>query len=408
MAVSSAPSALVTTSTFPRWEGDATAGFVRDLAELAAPAWDVTVLAPHHPGAPLAERMGSMDVVRFPYWVPRSMQRLCYGGGILPNARASMLAKAQLPALLVAELAATRSALRRKRFDLVHAHFLVPQGIVAAGLLRRTSMPLVVSVHGSDLFALESRAARAVQRAVVERATLLTVNSESTADELRRRAPHGAGKIVTLPMGFDETLFHPRAGEARPAAHAPQLLHVGRLSAQKGLPVLLDALPRILARKPGANLLVVGDGPLLGELRAQATALGVGDRVVFAGGLGRESVARLYRSSTVLVMPSLAGGALGSEGQGLAAIEAMASGCPVVATRGGGLTALLGSDERGLLVSPGDVSSLADAVVATLEHHDGARRRAEAARAFVLARYTWSALRPALLGLYAEAGARWA
>jgi glycosyltransferase involved in cell wall biosynthesis len=407
MAVSSAPRALVTTSTFPRWEGDATAGFVRDLAELATPAWELTVLAPHHPGAPLEERMGSLDVVRFPYWIPRSQQQLCYGGGILPNARASTLAKAQLPALVLAELIAMRGLMQRRRFDLVHAHFLVPQGIVASMLMRRSSTPLVVSVHGSDLFALEGHAARAMQRKVVEHATMVTVNSDATADELRRRAPASAGKIATLPMGFDERLFHPGAEERASSSQPPQLLYVGRLSAQKGLRVLLDALPRVVARVKDATLLVVGEGPMLAELRAHAAAIGLADRVVFAGGLGRESIARLHRSSAVLVMPSLSG-ASGAEGQGLVAIEAMASGCPVVVTRSGGLGALIGSDERGLLVTPGDASGLADAVVATLEQHESARRRAQAARAFVLAHSTWTALRPALLDLYAEARARWA
>ena len=179
----------MTTSTFPRWEGDSTARFVRDLAELATPAWDVTVLAPHHPGARVTERVGALDVQRFAYCLPRSQQRLCYGGGILPNARSSVLAAAQLPALLLAELAATRSALRRTPYALVHAHFLVPQGWVAAQLLRASSMPLVVSVHGSDLLALNGRLARAAQRASLSRADVVTVNSEATGRTLSARFP---------------------------------------------------------------------------------------------------------------------------------------------------------------------------------------------------------------------------
>src|SRR4051794_12324750 len=105
MAESRPPRALVTTSTFPRWEGDSTARFVRDLAELATPEWRVTILAPHHPGAQRAENLGALDVRRFPYFFPLSLQRLCYGGGILPNVRASMLATAQVGPFFLAELA---------------------------------------------------------------------------------------------------------------------------------------------------------------------------------------------------------------------------------------------------------------------------------------------------------------
>ena len=225
---------------------------------------------------------------------------------------------------------------------------------------------------------------------------------KATANELKRRAPEGASKITTLPMGFEERIFHPGAG-AR--ASSSQLLFVGRLSEQKGLRVLLDAMPRVVARERDVTLLVVGEGPMLAELGALAGARGVADRVVFAGALPRKDVARLYRSSAVVVVPSLSDSG-GSEGQCLVAIEAMASGCPVVASRGGGVVELIGQAERGLLATPGDASELADAIVATLRQRHDARARAEAALAFVLARFTWSAIKPALLEVYDEARAR--
>lgn len=402
MARSRPPRALVTTSTFPRWEGDSTARFVRDLAELAAPEWSVTVLAPHHPGAAGAETLGGLEVRRFPYFFPRSLQRLCYEGGILPNARSSVLAAAQLPALLLAELAATRARLRAGAFELVHAHFLVPQGWVAARLLRSSALPLVVSVHGSDLFALGGPIARAAQRAVVARADIVTVNSDATAHELEARVPGARSKIVTLPMGHDPTIF--RAG-----AHAPRtprrILYVGRLSRQKGADVLLEAFPRVLARVPAATLAIVGDGPAQASLRARAAALGVEHRVELLGARPRGVIAELYRSCAVTVVPSRAGSG-GEEGQGLVAIEAMACGCPVVATRSGGLPSLLGDDERGLLVAPQDPRALAEAIVATLTGPDAARRRAQVAREHVGARFTWAAIKPKLLDVYAEAQAR--
>lgn len=402
MAKSRPPRALVTTSTFPRWEGDSTARFVRDLAELAAPEWGVTVLAPHHPGARTAETFGGLDVRRFPYFFPRSLERLCYDGGILPNARASMLAAAQVPTLLLAELASTRAHLRADTFDLVHAHFLVPQGWVAARLLRSSALPLVVSVHGSDLFALGGRVARAVQRAVVARADIVTVNSDATARELEARVPGAISKIVTLPMGHDPAIFMagPRARET-----PPNVLYVGRLSQQKGADVLLEAFPRVLAQVPAATLAIVGDGPAQASLRARAVALGVDHRVELLGARPRDAIAELYRSCAVVVVPSRAG-AGGAEGQGLVAIEAMACECPVVATRSGGLTALLGDDERGLLVAPEDPRALAEAIVATLADADGARRRARAASEHVRARFTWQAIKPKLLEVYAEAVAR--
>ena len=389
----------MTTSTFPRWEGDPTARFVRDLAELATPAWDITVLAPHHPGARTTERVGALDVQRFAYFLPRSQQRLCYGGGILPNARSSVLAAAQLPALVFAEMSATRSALRRTPYTLVHAHFLVPQGWVAAQVLRASRVPLVVSVHGSDLLALNGPLARAVQRGALARADLVTVNSEATAHALAARFPHVLAPIITLPMGYDPAVF---SAAGREAARRLGLLYVGRLSRQKGADVLVEAFAHVLTRVPDATLTLVGDGPERPRLLALVRTLGLEPRITFLGALAQEHLPRLYRESACTVVPSRAD-ASGEEGQGLAAIEAMACGCPVVASRSGGLTSLLDDDARGLLVPPGDSGALAAALHSVLGDPASARRRALAAAQHVRAHFAWPALQPTLLATYDEA-----
>jgi glycosyltransferase involved in cell wall biosynthesis len=161
----------------------------------------------------------------------------------------------------------------------------------------------------------------------------------------------------------------------------------------------------VLARVPAATLAIVGAGPAEASLRAQAAALGVDHRVEQRGALPRSAIAELYRSSAVAVIPSREG-AGGAEGQSLVAVEAMACECPVVATRSGGLTFLVGASERGILVSPDDPRALADAIVATLADPDGARRRARAASEYVRARFTWQSIKPRLLEVYAEATAR--
>ena len=398
-------------STFPRWEDDATPRFVRDLAELARQSWNVTVLAPHHPGAalrdasPAEDERGALDVRRFRYFRPSSRQRLCYGGGILPNVRSSKLALAQVPCLLAAELAAMRRLLATSRFDLVHAHFLVPQGVVAAIATRG---PLVVSIHGSDLFALRGRVFDAAIRRVLARATLVTVNGEVAAREVRRRFPRITDKLRTLPMGVDTRLFRrPSEEERRAPASAPLIAFVGRLSAQKGAHVLLEAFARLDARRR-ARLVIAGDGPELDRLRALAAEMGPPSaHVDFVGPLSAARVAALLREATLLVVPSLEG-PLGLEAQGLVAIEAMVSGCPLVVSRSGGLGALAGDPAhevgpRGIAVPPSDPAALAGAIARCLDDEDGTRARANAAHAFAIARYEWARIGQALLAIYDEA-----
>jgi glycosyltransferase involved in cell wall biosynthesis len=387
------PSVLVVTTTFPRWPNDATPRFVRDLAELATPAWNVTVLAPHHAGALLHEPSPRLDVRRFRYWFPTSRQRLCYGGGILPNARTSRLARLQVPTLALSEALAMRRVLRRKEVDLVHAHWLVPQGAIAA---LTTQHRLVVSIHGSDLFALRGSVVDALVRRVIARASLVTVNGTVAANEVTRRFPEVAHKLRLLPMGFDPERFRPPTeDEAREPASRPLIAFVGRLSEQKGVHILLDAFARL---ERDARLVVVGDGPP-GELeRLRACARG---NVEFLGPLGPTDVARLLRRATLLAVPSLEG-PIGVEAQGLVAVEAMASKCPVVTTTSGGL-APLASEGRGLVVPPSDPAALADAIARALDDEPATRARAEIAYDFVRARYDRARVGAALLAIYDEA-----
>ena len=114
---------------------------------------------------------------RFRYLLPESAQTLCYGGGTLVNLRTSRAAKLKVPAFVAAEWASTVTRLRQ-RTDLVHAHWLLPQGFVAAGSTWRT--PFVLTVHGGDVFALRGKLLDRFSRFAVNRAAGVTVGSSVT------------------------------------------------------------------------------------------------------------------------------------------------------------------------------------------------------------------------------------
>jgi glycosyltransferase involved in cell wall biosynthesis len=380
---------LVVTSTFPRWEGDSTPRFVHDLAVATSSEFDVTVLAPHHPGARRRERMGPLDVRRFAYFAPSAAQRLCYDGGILPKLEASRLARVQLPAFLAAELAAIVRMLATETFDLLHAHWMVPQGILAAIATLAVRRPLVVSAHGSDVFALRGAAFDRARRWLARRARAVTVNSEATREELARAIPRLRADVV--PMGVDVEIRDENANAARD--HGP-LVFVGRLSRQKNVGMLLEAFAALSARAPEMRLEIVGDGPSRAALERRAAELSIQSRVTFAGARPRDDVLARLRRARAFVFPAR------SEAQGVAVIEAMACGCPVVATRSGALGALLGDDERGLGVDDDDARALAGAIVRAFVERDATAARARAAQAFVAERYALRAIAPRMTAVY--------
>jgi glycosyltransferase involved in cell wall biosynthesis len=243
-------------------------------------------------------------------------------------------------------LAAAARGLRLVRgHDLVHAHFFLA-GLPAVLFQRK---PVVVSEHWSvflpeDPMRLGAGGRLAARVAFGRAAMVLPVSAALQ----RGIEAHGIrARFRVVPNVVDTALFHPATGERQ------GILAVGLLYEAKGFDVLLDAL----ARLPDERLTLVGDGPLRGALEAQAERLGISERVDFRGTLPKTEVAELMRRARVVAAPSR------FETSGVVAIEALASGAPVVATRVGALPELLG-DGGGTLVPPGDPAALADALTA--------------------------------------------
>lgn len=152
----------------------------------------------------------------------------------------------------------------------------------------------------------------------------------------------------------------------------PLVATVTRLHPLKGNRHLVDAVPQIVARRPEARVVIVGDGPEKAALEARAQALGVQDAVIFAGFV--DDPAEVYAALDVFVLPSM------QEGFGLAALEAMAAAKPVVVSAVGGLPRLVKDGVNGTLVPPGDAAALASGINQLLDNPGQARKLAAQAR----------------------------
>lgn len=227
---------LVVASTFPARAGDGTPGFVRDLAQYEARHFDTLVLVPRTPGAPERERVSdSLTIEWFPYF-PRKWEGVAHGA-MIENMRKSRALAAQVPFFLGGELAAIARAVRRFKPDVIHAHWVVPQG--AAVVLAARGVPFVLTTLGGDLYALNGRAATRLKRAVVERASsLTTMNTDMRSRLLALGADPARTHVV--PMGADlDALRATGEGVERVPG---RMLFAGRLVEKKGGAVLFDAL----------------------------------------------------------------------------------------------------------------------------------------------------------------------
>lgn len=281
---------------------------------------------------------------------------------------------------------------RRERPDLVHAHFWM-SGLAATEAAALISLPVVQTFHAlgtvkrrwqpltdtspDSRIGIERRVARSVDRIIA-----------TCTDEVHELSALGACKadIDVVPCGVDTELFRPPpevTAENRP----PRLLALGRLVARKGI----EDVVRALARIPRAELLVVGGpdpsevdaDPEVHRLRAVARHVGVADRLRFTGRIARAQLPSVIASCDLLVA------APWYEPFGIAPLEAMACGLPVVASSVGGMLDTVLDGSTGLLVEPGNVGALAAAISGLLDDPARRRRMSELAVRRVRQFYTW-------------------
>lgn len=337
-------------SSFPRWPGEPSAPFLLDLARAqAAAGMEVQVLAPHDAGLPHSERWGAVGVTRFRY-APAGLERLAYRGGML-GAASALGGTALVPGMLAAMSAATTLAARRLHPDVINAHWWFPGGLAGTIASAATGVPLVVTLHGSDVHLAGRPGWGAPARAVLGRAGAVVAVSQHLAAEAARcwGVPAERVGVARMPMSI------PDAGMwALPPLPPIRVVFVGRLVPEKGLDVLLRAMSLAVAEGLDLRLDVVGDGPDSSALRAQAAALG--ERVSWAGALPHAEVGAHLLAAHAVVVPSR------REGLGLVALEALAHGRPVIASAVGGLVEVVVNGVDGVLVPPGNPAALAQAL----------------------------------------------
>jgi glycosyltransferase involved in cell wall biosynthesis len=267
--------------------------------------------------------------------------------------------------------------------------------MAALGCLPGHWPPFVVTSHGADLFALRSASWRVLKRFVVRRAAAVTVVSSAMLEPVRQLGVDPA-KLSVQSMGVDlRQRFHTDPAVAR---EPRRLLFVGRLVAKKGVQHLLEAMPRLVAAKPGLRLDIVGFGPDEAALRGKVGALGLAGCVDFVGAVPQAGLPERYRRASVFVAPFVVAEGGDQEGLGLVLVEAAGCGCPVVAGDVAAVRDVVDNPRIGTVLDPTDPARLAAAILAVLEG-DAATPANAVARAAAVARFDWAVRAEAYAGL---------
>jgi glycosyltransferase involved in cell wall biosynthesis len=399
------------TTSYPRFPGDTIGTFMEPIAKgLAARGHQIHMVLPWHPRLARGPVEDGVHFHVFKYAPHAALNVFGYAEALQADVHLRGAAYLASPLALAAAYAAARRVAARVGATLVHGHWLIPSGAVVAAIGRR---PIVVSLHGSDVYVAERHVlARAAARAALRRLDWLTACS----DDLRDRAialGADADRAVTIPYGVDAGRFRPDAAlraEGRAAMGAGPddlvLFTAGRFVRKKGFEYLIDAAARLAPRWPALRLVIGGGGDLDTELRARVREHGLGERVRFPGVLTQDEVAAYLAGADIAVVPSVRDDAGNVDGLPNTVMEALASATPVVATRVGGIPSVIEHGRTGWLVAERDAGALEAALEHLLAHPPARAGIGAAARADVLRRRTWAAVAEAFEQVYDRAAVR--
>jgi len=344
------------THLFPYSSEDYKGVFVRDLAvELAHLGHEIHVVTPMRPGAIKEEIIEGVYVHRFSYYGWRDATQL----GELKGTPILLLGSF----ILLGIFKGIVSVLRHDT-DLIHAYWVVPGGFISLIVGWLTGRPVVVTAAGSDLtVAPQHRLVRLLTTLTLKRINrLLPVSNAMKEIALRLGLPGHKATVIHGPVGIDIQEFTKTdTRSSTDKKYSKCLLWVGNLAPPKRLDTIILAMSKVVEAHGNCHLVLIGEGNLRPSLETLAEKLGIQDHVHFRGAIPPDQISQVLQIADVFVHCS------DHEGLGLAIMEAMGAGLPVVASRVGGVPDLVREGVTGFMVSPDDAEGYAQSILSLLE-----------------------------------------
>jgi len=359
------------THTYPRFDGDINAPFVEQLMEhIARLGNDVSVLTAYDPAWNRQPGDHTVDLRIYKYIWPDSLHVLGYSRTIEGNVRFRKRVLALSPLLFIAAYRAFRRLVLEKKPDILHAHWILPNGFIAAHVAQSTGVPLLIQLHGSDVFTAEKNALfRSMARFAASQAQYIVSPSPDLTSRLGNIGidVSGFGLVPnTVESGFSTDVSGDDVSRLRDRLGIPPdhlvVLAMGRMVHVKGFTYLLEGFRRIAAEHRNVTLVLAGGGILFDGIRDYAGRLGIGHRVIMPGAVMRSDVPVYFKMTDLFVVPSIRHESGAVDGLPVVVPEAMAAGLPIIASDVGGIPVLVRDGLTGILVHERDADALAGAL----------------------------------------------
>jgi len=358
---------LTVTSSYPKYEGDTTAPFIESITKaLASRGHELTIVLPARRDLDL-EPIPGVHFSPYRYAPSERLSVFGYAEALRADVALKGATYAAAPLAVVAGSTRLLMEARRGDFDVLHAHWVVPNGTMAWPASRVYGLPLVVSLHGSDIFLSEkNRTLRRAAKLTFARSKAATACSDDLAD--RSLALGAKERPHVIPYGVDADTFGATSdggalrNTLRIDPDAAVLLAVGRLVHKKGFEYLIDAAAELRAKGTPVHTVIAGGGDLRDALERRARDHEIHEHVLFAGNVERAQLADYFAMADIIVVPSVRDAAGNVDGLPNVLLESMAAGRAIVASDVAGIPQAIRDGQDGVLVPEKNAAALAKAM----------------------------------------------
>jgi len=372
---------LVLTHNYPRYRGDYSGVFISLLTRrLVDHGIEPIVLAPHDQDIPEEEVFDGVKIYRFRYDKDPKNENIAYRGNMQQLVLSSAGGLFKFMHFLRHWRLAALKIIEKEKIQVVAGHWLVPTGIVMKRIVRTTSLPMVLSSHGSDIRLMKKHGQLTYWyfKRFCHGLKKWTVVSNFLKDEIIRLDADLTGILEVLPLPHNEAIFHRDEHISR---ESNLVVAVTRFTWQKRVDYLIKAFAAVIKENPQARLEICGGGPLQSRIKQLIENLGLQQQVRIVPPVSQEKLREVYNRAAIVVLNSY------QEGFGLALSEAMMCGAAVIGTASGGILDIIKHNERGLLIPLDDSASLADAILKLLNNNSLRQTMAENGYRFACKNY---------------------
>ena len=391
---------LAVTSSYPKYRGDTTAPFIASITKaLAARGHELTVVLPARADLD-PEPVAGVRFCPFRYAPTEGLSVFGYAEALRADVALKHQTYLAAPLALLAGAGRLLTESGRDHYDVLHAHWVVPNGAMAWPASRARGLPLVVSLHGSDVFLSEKKGPfRSAAKLAFQRASAATACSNDLAS--RALALGARERPEVIPYGVDAAEFRAESPAGQTLrrtlgidAETIVIFAVGRLVRKKGFEYLLDAAAKLKRADRKFAVVIAGKGDLGSELERRAETLRVRDlgrlRVDLVGNVDRAALPGYFAMADIVAVPSVRDAAGNVDGLPNVVLEAMASGSAIVASDVAGIPEAIRDGRDGILVPEKDPEAMAIAIASLAQSKKRRDELGASARQRAVEVFSWN------------------